>query len=109
MGAQTTEDERYLFINISPGTSGSSILWKDLRIPNDNFKTLFEGFENEYTVLDNDDDKLIVFTNHNAPNYKVVQVDPKNPEPENWKVIIAEQDEILSNVSLAGEKYLRPI
>lgn len=113
LGAQTTEDERYLFINISPGTSGSSILWKDLRVPNDKFKTLFEGFENEYSVLDNDEDKLIVFTNHNAPNYKVVQVDPKNPAPENWKVIIAEQDEILSNVSLAGGKifasYLKDV
>lgn len=113
LGAQTTEDERYLFINISPGTSGTKILWKDLRVPNDAFKTLFEGFDNEYSVLDNDEDKLIVFTNHDAPNYKVVQVDPKNPAPENWKVIIAEQDEILSNVSLAGGKifasYLKDV
>ena len=111
--AQTTDDERYLFINVSPGTSGSEILWKDLRKPNDAFKVLFKGFENEYTVLDNDDDYLIVLTNYEAPNYKVVSVDPKNPAPENWKTIIAEQKEILSNVSLAGGKifafYLKDV
>ncbi len=111
--SQTTEDEHYLFINISPGTSGAKIMWKDLTIPNDPLKVLFEGFENEYTVLDNDENKLIVLTNYQAPNYKVVQVDPKNAAPENWKVIIAQQDEILSNVSLAGGKifasYLKDV
>ncbi|MFI5171521.1 MAG: S9 family peptidase, partial [Chitinophagales bacterium] len=111
--AQTTEDERYLFINISPGTSGSKILWKDLRKPNDEFKTLFEGFDNEYGVYDNDEDNLIVLTNHDAPNYKVVLVDPNNPAPENWKTIIAEQKEILTNISLAGGKifafYLKDV
>ncbi|MBK9504681.1 MAG: S9 family peptidase [Bacteroidetes bacterium] len=112
-GAQTTEDERYLFVYVSPGTSGTEVLWKDLRKTNAPFTKLFPGFDFEYTILDNDDDKLIVMTNHNAPNYKVVSVDPTHPEPENWKVIIAEQKELLSTVSLAGGKlfafYLRDV
>ena len=112
-GAQTTEDERYLFINISPGTSGTKIIWKDLRKPNEEFKTLFEGFDNEYGIYDNDGDNLIVLTNHDAPNYKLILVDPLNPSPENWKTIIAEQNEILTNVSLAGGKifafYLKDV
>lgn len=111
--AQTTEDERYLFVYVSPGTSGTEVLWKDLRKSNASFTKLFPGFDFEYTILDNDDDKLIVMTNHNAPNYKVVSVDPTHPEPENWKVIIAEQKELLSTVSLAGGKlfafYLRDV
>jgi prolyl oligopeptidase len=111
--AQTTEDERYLFIYVSPGTSGTEMLWKDLRTPNSKFTTLFKGFDYEYSVLDNEEDKLIVLTNYEAPNYKVVSVDPKNPSPENWKVIIAEQKELLSSVTLAGGKlfasYLRDV
>lgn len=112
-GAQTTEDEKFLFIYVSPGTSGTEVLYKDLRNPNAKFTKLFEGFDYEYSILDNDDERLIVQTNHNAPNYKVVSVDPKNPAPENWKVIIAEQKELLSSVSLAGGKlfafYLRDV
>lgn len=112
LSAQTTEDERYLFIYVNPGTSGTEILWKDLR-SNSPFTTLFNGFENEYTILDNDDDQLIVMTNVNAPNYRVVKVDPKNPGTENWKEIIPEQKEFLSNVSVAGGKlfafYLKDV
>ncbi|MBC8047815.1 MAG: S9 family peptidase, partial [Fimbriimonadaceae bacterium] len=112
VGAQTTEDEKFLLIYLSAGTSGTGILWKHLNDAGD-FKTLFPGFDWEYTVLDNDDDKLIVQTNYNAPNYKVVLVDPNNPAPENWKDIIPEQKEILNGVTLAGGKlfpsYLKDV
>jgi prolyl oligopeptidase len=112
LGAQTTEDERYLFIYVNPGTSGTEIIWKDLR-SNSAFTTLFKGFANEYNILDNDEDYLIVMTNVNAPNYRVVKVDPKNPATENWKEIIPEQKEFLSNVSVAGGKlfafYLKDV
>jgi prolyl oligopeptidase len=111
-GAQTTEDERYLFIYISPGTSGTEILWKDLR-KGGNFTTLFEGFDHEYSILDNDEDQLIVMTNHQAPNYRVVKVDPQNPAPDKWREIIPEQEELLSGVSVAGGKlfafYLKDV
>lgn len=111
--AQTTEDERYLFIYVSPGTSGTEILWKDLRDPKSTFKTLFKGFESEYSILDNDGDEILVMTNYMSPNYRVVRVDPKNPSPDAWREIIAEQKELLSNVSLAGGKlfasYLRDV
>ncbi|MEZ5014666.1 MAG: prolyl oligopeptidase family serine peptidase [Chitinophagales bacterium] len=112
-GAQTTEDEHYLFINISPGTSGSAILWKDLRKKNMDFTVLFPGYDYEYAVLDDDGDDLLVMTNYHAPNYRVVRVDPMDPAPEKWKDVIAEQTERLSNVSLAGGKlfafYLKDV
>lgn len=112
VGAQTTEDGKFIFIYLSAGTSGTGILWKPLHDAG-NFKTLFAGYDWEYTVLDNEGDKLIVQTNYNAPNYKVVLVDPLKPEPENWKDIIPEQREILQGVSLAGGKlfasYLKDV
>ena len=54
-------------------------------------RTLFEGFDWEYSVLDNEGDQLLVLTNYMAPNYKVVKVDPKNPAPENWTEVIPEK------------------
>lgn len=103
-GAQTTQDEKFIFIYESEGTSGSGILWKNLADEKAEFKQLFKGFEWEYSVLDNEGDKLIVLTNYKAPNYKVVLVDPKNPEPENWKELISEKPELLQSVTLAGNK-----
>jgi len=103
-GAQTTDDGRFLFVNISAGTSGGQIIGKDLRAGDSDFKLLCPGFDNDYTILDNQDNYLICFTNYNAPNYKVVLIDFNNPAPENWKDLIPEQKELLQNVSVAGGK-----
>ncbi len=63
-----------------------------------------KGFEYEPSVVENVGDKLLLLTNHDAPNYKLVLVDPKNPAKENWKVIIPEQPEVLQGVGTAGGK-----
>ena len=105
-GAQTTEDERYLFITISQGTDGNALLYKDLKAGDKTFKTLFEGFAHNYNVLDDEGDNLIVMTNDGADNYRVVSVDPKNPAKENWKDLIPEQKELLENVTMAGGKMV---
>ncbi|MBK6730211.1 MAG: S9 family peptidase [Bacteroidetes bacterium] len=110
---QTTQDEKFLFIIQSAGTSGTGILWKYLNDKSGNFKTLFAGYDWEYNILDNAGDMLLVMTNYNAPNYKVVLVDPKNPAPENWKEIIPERNELLESVATAGGKlfatYLKDV
>lgn len=103
-GAQTTEDERYIFINISTGTDGSEILYKDLKAGDKTYKTLFPGFKYNYNVLDDEGDNLIVMTNDGADNYRVVSVDPKNPSPDKWVNLIPERKELLESVSMAGGK-----
>lgn len=111
--AQTTEDERFLILNISQGTYGSELLYKDLNASDKEFHLLFEGFSNEYGVINNNGDNLLVQTDFNAPNQCVIQVDPKNPAKQNWKTIIAEQPELLSGASTGGGKlyasYLKDV
>jgi prolyl oligopeptidase len=101
--AALTEDERFLLIQSSEGTSGSEILYRDLKDPaQDKFKILLPGFAHEYSVVDNDGSRILVKTNVDAPNFKVVSVDPGNPGKENWVTIIPEQEEVLLAVSTAG-------
>jgi prolyl oligopeptidase len=48
------------------------------------------------------DGVLYVQTNHNAPNYKVIAIDPNKPEKANWKDIIPEKsDAVLQSFSVA--------
>lgn len=102
-GASLTDDGRFLILNISQGTSGGEIWYRDMQDPSQTeFKLLIPGFSTEPGVIDNDGDKLLVQTNDGAPNYKVVLVDPKNPEKANWKVIIPEKEEALQGVGTAG-------
>ncbi len=53
--------------------------------------------------MDQEGDRLLVMTNIDAPNYKLVSIDPTNPSKENWKTIIAEQPELLKSVTKAGD------
>jgi prolyl oligopeptidase len=102
-GAGLTEDGRFLILNVSEGTSGSEIWYWDKKDPaQKNFKLLIAGFATEPDVIDNDGDKLIVRTNDDAPNYKVVLVDPNNPSKSNWKTLIPEKEEALQGVGTAG-------
>jgi prolyl oligopeptidase len=58
-------------------------------------------------VLDIDGGKIIVHTDHGAPNFKLVEIDYSNPEEDSWKTIIPENPEhMLQGVSMAGEKYI---
>jgi len=102
--AGTTEDEHFLILAESEGTSGNSLFCKDLTKEGSKFVKLAAGFENEYNVIDNINDKLLVLTNDSAPCRKLVLIDPKSPAPKNWKVIIPEKAEVLESVVLAGDQ-----
>ena len=104
INAALSEDEHFLFLVKSEGTSGSELWVKDMKNSSGNFKLLIKGFDTESHVIDNDGDHLLIRTNADAPNYKVVLVDPKNPGKENWKTIIPERKELLESVGTADHK-----
>lgn len=97
-----SEDERFAAIAVSPGTWGSEIYWKDLTQPQSEFKLLIPGFDSENQFVDNIDHKFIVRTNRNAPNYRLVLIDGKNPAEENWREIIPEKPQVLTSAVSAG-------
>jgi prolyl oligopeptidase len=102
-GAEITEDQSFLFIKVTEGTSGGEVLYRNLKdAKQKNFKVLVPGFATEPSVIDNDGDKILLKTNEGAPNFKVVLVDPKNPAKENWKTIIPEQKDALQGVTIGG-------
>ena len=69
--------------------------------------------DDSYDVIDNVGDKFLVQTNHNAPNWKVVLIDPKNPAEKNWKAVLPEKPEPLEDAGTAGGKlfatYLKDV
>jgi len=106
VSAGVSEDERFLFLTLSEGTSGTEVLWKDLSKSDNRFQILIPGFESDSYVLDNIGDKFLVQTNLHAPNAKIVLIDPKNPAEEKWTTVIPEKPEVLSGSGLAGGKLI---
>ncbi|WP_300604639.1 prolyl oligopeptidase family serine peptidase [Niabella sp.] len=103
-GIGLTEDQRFLILNVTEGTSGSELWYRDLtNAAQKDFALLVKGFDTESSVIENKGDLLLVNTNYQAPNYRVVAIDPKQPARENWKTVIPEQKEALQDVGTAGD------
>ncbi|MCS6990689.1 MAG: prolyl oligopeptidase family serine peptidase [Chitinophagales bacterium] len=101
--AQVTDDERYLVIYISEGTDGIELWYMDLRNKHAGFRRIFEGFQYNYEVIDNEGDELLVLTNHGAKNYRVIALHPERPQ-ETIRDVIAERSELLQSVQATGGK-----
>lgn len=104
VGASLTEDQRFLVLRKTEGTSGSEIWLKDMSQKNSAFNVLVKGFEGENSVVDNVGGKILLKTNLGAPNFRVVLVDPENPDKANWKTVIAERQELLQSANIVGGK-----
>jgi prolyl oligopeptidase len=96
VGGSVTEDNRYLLISGAVSTSGNNLYLKDLTKPNSSLVTIADGFLGDTAVIENEGDKLFLVTNIDAPNKKIVTVDAKAPERENWKDLIPETENVLS-------------
>jgi prolyl oligopeptidase len=103
IGAGLTEDERFLVVTAANTTSGNELYIKDLQDPNGGFVAVVNNFDKNHSVLDNDGSKLIIYTELDAPNGRIVTVDISAPQPQNWQDLIPETENVLSP-SLGGGK-----
>lgn len=105
VGGYVTEDERYLIITTSESTTGNELYVQDLSKPDSKILPIKTGFESDQYVIDNDGSKLIINTNLNAPNSKIVWVEASNPSFENWKDLIPETENSLSTSTGGGKIF----
>lgn len=105
IGAYLTEDERFLVINASTSTTGNELYVQDLNDPKGKIITVVDNFDKDHYVVDNDGTRLIIQTNLNAPNNRLVEVDFAKPTPENWKDLIPETESVLSTSTGGGKIF----
>ncbi len=99
--AYLTEDEKYLVISAAESTYGNELYIQDLTQSRSQIVPIIIGFDNENYVVDNDGDRLLIHTNLNAPNNRVIEVSAANLGQDNWKDVIPETKDVMS-VSTAG-------
>ena len=93
-----SEDGKWIFITGSAGTSGNELLYK--RKGDKRFKTLFEGFDYDYMILDCYEDTALILTNNDAPNYRLVAVDLVTRK---CKDLIPQTEQPLEGVGTVGD------
>jgi prolyl oligopeptidase len=102
-----TDDKRFLVLYISDRGSGKkgNALWvRDLKKKETAFKPVIESFDDTWSLIDNVGGKLLLATNHNAPNQRIVMVDPDKPQEAEWKTMVPERAYTLDGAATGGGK-----
>jgi prolyl oligopeptidase len=99
-----TDDERFMFLITSEGTHGNELYFRDLKAKSASFVPLVQGFESNTYPIDNLEDRLLIITDMNAPNSKIMMVDTQKPARENWTTLIPEKPQVLRSASVVGGK-----
>ena len=113
----TTEDQRFAILTVSDrgtGKKGNAVFVRDLSKNEKAFRPLIGTIgDDSFDVIDNAGDKLLVQTDKDAPNGRVVLIDPAKPGEAHWKTVLAERPEVLQGAATAGGKlfvtYLKDV
>ncbi len=96
---------RWLGIEVAQGWSRTDLYLLD-RERGGPPTVLVKDVEANFGLVKVLDDRLYVLTNHQAPRYQLVAIDPERPQREDWKVVIPESEDVLESVTLAGDRLV---
>ena len=91
-----TDDSRFLVIDAAVKTTGNKLFIKDLSSKKSKLKTIVDNYDSNTYLLDNDGSDIILVTDHNAPNKRIVKTNFSNPTQNNWVDLIPEEEFVLS-------------
>jgi len=101
--AQVTDDGRYLVITVWLGTdSRYQIVVQNLETAGAEPYMLIEGFEYDYTLAGSQSDTLYFRSSKAAPRGRLLAIDLNDPEPDGWKEIVPQTDDVLKQAALVG-------
>jgi prolyl oligopeptidase len=101
IGAQVSEDNRFLLISAAVSTSGNKAFLKDLNQPDSPLKTVKGDVKGDVYMLTSQGNDIYLVTDVDAPNTRVIKVSADNPSVDNWVDVIPETEHVLSP-SVAG-------
>ncbi|MCB9284042.1 MAG: S9 family peptidase [Lewinellaceae bacterium] len=108
---KTSQDGRYLVLNIWETHSGNGIYAMDLQRKDPEFIPIVDDMDHEFIFVGSTGSHLLFLTNFEADHRKLIQVSMAKPGPGYWEDVIPEDADLLESVSMAGGRlvahYLR--
>ncbi len=102
----TSEDERFVYLYRTKGTSGTALYITEVKMGDHQFTTVMENYDYDHGIVGNIENTIFLRTNYKAPNWRLVKFNHDNPGPENWIEVIPESEYPLNSVSITGGKLL---
>ena len=100
-GVSLSPDNRYLVMTVYKGYSISEVYLKDLQKGGD-FAVLTGGAEAIFSPYPLDSE-MYIFTNYQAPRYRLMKASYDKPQKENWKELIGESDATRESYVIIGD------
>lgn len=105
--AGTTEDERFLYLSGSESTSGNMLYFKDLTNGQKSFTPISTKFDHDFSPVDNLEGELLVLTNHQAPNKRLILINSAQPDEAHWRTLVPENSsDVLESAAVCGGKIV---
>jgi prolyl oligopeptidase len=104
VGATVSENGRHLIFSVSHGWARSEVFVQDLDPPGPArpiARDLDAHLEAVYAG-----DRLIARTDWQAPNGRIVEIDPANPSPAKWRDIVPAGPDAIEGMALAGGRVV---
>ena len=103
-GIFTSEDQRFLYMSVGKkGENGNELYFKDLSKGDKDFRPIVKGYETDYSVINNINDVIYLFTNKDASKNKVIKFNTKD---NTFAEVIPEKNEVLSSASISQGRFL---
>ena len=95
-----SDDGRWMVVHVIEGSSGpTEIHVKDLAHDTPFVTAVADGVSESWASFAGGD--LVIVTNLDAPNKRVVLADPADPAPDRWREVIAERDDVVIETATA--------
>ncbi len=102
LGGGVSEDGKWLMVSIQHGWNSSDVYFRPAGSTSEEWTTLVEGVDANFSV-EVYKGKFYVLTNLDAPRYRVIVVDPKQPARADWKELVVQDPEAtIDSMSIVG-------
>jgi prolyl oligopeptidase len=101
-----TDDEKYLLISVFEGAADHNLFYYKNLEKDSPVTPVIDKSMGHFDVVNETDGKFLFVTDYEAPNYKLVLIDPQNPQKEHWETIIPESTYKLSYVAYSGGRLI---
>ncbi|HSE42441.1 MAG TPA: prolyl oligopeptidase family serine peptidase, partial [Acidobacteriota bacterium] len=104
---KVSEDGQYLIVTVSRDTAPKYLIfYQALKQKDSKMVELINEFEAEYLFLGNDGPLFWFKTNLNAPKGRVVAIDIRTPQQENWKEVVPESPDTIQSIGLINNQFI---
>ena len=100
------EEETKMYLFEGGAGSGNNLFVRDLQQPESQFIQMTSDMDYQYTPIYDDGNKIWIYTNYGAPKGRIMVADIHQPGLDNWQELIAEQENVLSDVDVINRQFI---